>query len=125
MKWLSLFSVILLVVACFMPWVVIESREISLSGINAFNYGKPAYMHFFFAFCYAVFLFVPRSWAQFVSVFMAAFNLAWAVTNFLRVSACEAADCPDKQIGLYLLVISAFLMLLTALLIRQKTPAEA
>jgi hypothetical protein len=56
MKWIGLAAGVLLIVSCFSPWVVIESRQITISGIDATgtNFGKPGYLHLLFAI-----LFVP------------------------------------------------------------------
>jgi hypothetical protein len=52
MKWIGIAAAILLTISCFTPWVVIESKNITISGIDATgtNYGKPGYFHIIMAF---------------------------------------------------------------------------
>ena len=46
-KWTSLIAAIVLVIACFMDWIIVESRGIVISGVDAGGtaVGKPGYMH--------------------------------------------------------------------------------
>ncbi len=69
-KWIGLASVILLVVSCFTPWVVIESKNIVVSGIDtaSTNYGKPAYFHFVMALFFIVCLFSQVNFAQKIKI---------------------------------------------------------
>jgi hypothetical protein len=44
-----------------------------------------------------------------------ALNIAWAVRNFFIISMCREGECPEKQIGLWLVLIASSLMLIAAL----------
>ena len=48
MRWLAIVSAIVLITACFFPWVTVESKNIVVSGVDATgtSFGKPGYMHF-------------------------------------------------------------------------------
>lgn len=117
MKWIGLAVAALLVVSCFMTWVFIEERNISVSGIKAegTNFGKPAYFHFIMTGLFVVFSFIPRIWARQWNLLFTALNLAWAVRNFFKISACEGGDCPEREIGIYLMLAASILMLVAAL----------
>jgi hypothetical protein len=117
MKWIGLFGIVLLVVSCFMPWVFIASKNITVTGVDSTgtNFGKPAYFHFFFGFFFLIFHLVPRLWAKRVNLIIVALNTAWAVRNYFIVSSCRVGECPEKQAGLFLVIIACAIMLLAAL----------
>lgn len=117
MKWIGLLAVILLVVSCFTPWVIIQSKNIVVSGIDSAgtNFGKPGYVHFILSVFFIVFHFIQKLWAKRWNILIVALNIAWAARNFFIISMCREGDCPEKQIGLWLVLIASVLMLLAAL----------
>jgi hypothetical protein len=117
MKWIGLFAFILLVVSCFLPWVIIPSKNITFTGINLAikNFGGPGYFHFFFGFIFIVFHFIPRLWAKRCNLLVVALNIAWAIRNYFIISMCREGDCPEKQIGLWLVLLASILILIAAL----------
>jgi hypothetical protein len=117
MKWTGLISAIVLLVACFIPWVFIESRDITVTGTetNGTRFGKPAYFHFVMTACFLFFTLVPRVWAKRANLLIVALNLGWAIRNFFVITACQGGECPAKQAGIWLVLISSILMLISAL----------
>jgi len=117
MKWIGLFAVILLAVSCFLRWVIISSQNITVSGVDATgtNFGKPGYTHFLLGFFFLIFHFIPKLWAKRWNLVIVALNIAWAVRNYLIISMCREGECPEKKIGLWLVVIASALMLVAAL----------
>jgi len=113
MKWIGLAAAVLLVASCFTPWVYIVSRDITVSGIDATGttFGKPGYFHFLCAFFFLLFHFIPRIWAKRSNLLIAALNTAWALRNFFMIAACYGGECPERKIGLYLVLLSSLLML--------------
>jgi len=117
MKWVGLFAVILLIVSCFLPWVIIPSKSIIVSGVGSTgtNFGKPGYTHFVLSFFFIVFHFVPRLWAKRCNLLVVALNIAWAIRNFFIITMCREGECPEKQIGLWLVLLASALVLIAAL----------
>ena len=117
MKWIGLLAIILLVVSCFLPWVFISSQNITVTGVDATgtNFGKPGYIHFLVGFFFLIFHFIPKLWAKRVNLLVVALNIAWAIRNFFIISMCREGECPQKQIGLWLVLLASALMLLAAL----------
>ncbi len=117
-------AAILLVIACFIPWVFIESKNIIVTGIESSgtNFGKPGYVHFVFCFLFFVFHSMQKVWAKRWNVFVVALNGAWAIRNYFIISICVAGECPEKQIGFYLVAVTSLFMLLAALFseVKQK-----
>jgi len=117
MKWIGLMAVILLIVSCFTPWVIIPSKNIIVSGVDATgtNFGKPGYAHFLFSFFFIIFHFIAKLWAKRWNMIIVALNIAWAARNYFIISMCRDGECPEKQIGVYLVLAASLLMLIAAL----------
>lgn len=115
---LPLFVIAVLLVSCFLPWVSIESRGITITGVETTGtlYGKPAYFHFFWVGLYLCVLLFNNVWARRVAMVFAAFNLAWAARNFLLLPACQMGECPVRRIGLYLLLAASLALVFAGLI---------
>ena len=122
MKWIGLLATLALIIACFSPWVFIESKNITVTGIDATgtSFGKPGYFHFVLAAVYLVFHFTPRIWAKRMNLLVAALNIGWAARNYFLISACAGGECPEKKVALYIVLISSFLMMAAALFPKMK-----
>ena len=117
-SFLGLLAAILLIVACFYPWVNIPANQCVISGVDGgcSNYGKPGYLHFFFSSLYILFLFIARVYAKRLNLMVGALNLAWAIKNFLVIgNRCEGGECPVKEWGIYAVLIASTIMMLAAL----------
>jgi len=116
MKWIGVLAAILLVASCFTPWVIIESKNITVSGIDATgtNYGKPGYFHFIMVFFFLLFSFIQKIWAKRFNLIVVGLNLAWAVRNYFVITACSGGECPAKQSGFWLMLLSSVLLLVAS-----------
>ena len=126
MKWIGLGAVILLIVSCFLPWVIITSQKIIVSGVDSTgtNFGKHGYTHFVLGFFFIVFHFIPKLWAKRVNLLVVALNIAWAIRNYFIISMCRVGECPEKQIGLWLVLLASALVLIAALFPDVKLKEE-
>ena len=66
-------------------------------------------------FLFLVFHFIPRLWAKRWNLLVVALNIAWAVRNVIIISMCRDGECPEKQTGLYLVILASAIMLAAAL----------
>lgn len=116
-QWIALLAALLLAIGCFMPWAIIESQHLTLSGVDTTGtrFGKPAYNHFFLDAVILILTLVPKLWAKRVNLLFGVLNLGWAIRNFILFSRCEAGDCPSLQIGLFLILIASAILMLTIL----------
>jgi len=116
MKWIGVVAAVLLVISCFTPWVIIESKAITVSGIDATgtNYGKPGYFHFIFSFFFLLFTFIQKVWAKRFNLLVVAVNVAWAAKNYFLLTACAGGECPVSQIGLWLMLFASGVMLISS-----------
>jgi hypothetical protein len=126
MKWTGLIAVFVLIISCFLPWVVITSKNIVVSGVDSTgtNFGKPGYFHFLFSFFFILFTLIPRVWAKRANLLITALNMAWAIRNYFIISACRGGDCPEKYNGIYLLLLASALMMVSALFPDIKLPEQ-
>ena len=117
MKWIGIAAAILLIVSCFTPWVFIESKNITVSGVDATgtNFGKPGYFHFLMTALFLFLTFTQRIWAKRTNLFVTAINIGWVVRNYFMIAACQGGECPEKKIGIYMIVLSSILMLVSAM----------
>lgn len=116
-KLLGILAGLLLLVACFMPWVLIHSKGLVVAGMQAAgtSYGKPGLLHLFLLVFYIPFTLTNKLWAKRMNLLIVALNFSWMLRNFLIIGICRGGECPEKQIGIYLVLIACILMLLTAL----------
>ncbi|MCX8019342.1 MAG: hypothetical protein N2747_02475 [Chitinophagaceae bacterium] len=128
MKWIGLAAAILLIVSGFMPWVFVSSANLVISGVNSggTQIGKPAYFHFLMMFFFILFSLIPKIWAKRVNLVFVSLNMAWAIRNFLILSACHAGECPEKKTGLWLMLLSSVVVFVSALFpdVRIKSASE-
>ncbi len=113
----TVLGIIVLVVACFMPWMKIEDPALIITGVDTTGtrYGKPALAHFVLAAFILAVAFIPKIWAKRLGLLFAALNLAWGIRNFGVIPHCEAGVCPEKLAGIYLLLIASIVLMITAL----------
>ncbi len=125
-KWIGIAAAVAIVAAAFMPWVFIESRSMTLTGVDTTgtNFGKPAYVHFVFTALFLVFHLLPKLIAKRINIVVVALNLAWAVRNYFIIAACQGGECPVRQAGLYLALACSVLMLLAALFPDMEIPQD-
>ena len=117
LKWFGALAAVLLVAVGFYPWVIIESKNIIVSGMDAvkIHLGKPAFFHFIFSIFFLLFTFTPRVWAKRLNLLVVALNLGWAIRNYFIITACQAGECPEKQSAVYFIIPLSVLLLIAAL----------
>jgi hypothetical protein len=120
-KWISILAAIALIAACFFPWVIIESKNIIVSGVNVsgLKYGHYGYFLIPLAIIFILLQLINRIWAKRLNVAIGAliFTISFACMFIFR---CEYGECPVKQIALYILLASAIIVLVGSLLPDMK-----
>jgi len=115
-KWLGLCGVLIVIVACFTPWVYIESKQITVYGFYTVgtHFGKPGILHIFLAGLAAIVFCVDRLWAKRTNILICAIHVAIAIKNYILITSCFAGECPEKKIGIFLIAIGSVMMILAA-----------
>ncbi len=123
---LGIIAALSITAICYMPWVFIAGNNIVVTGLDSglTDFGRPGLMDIFLSCVCAVLFAVPKIWAKRTNVFIATLNFAWSIRNFILLTTCQAGECPEKQAGLYLLLIVSFTMLLMTFLPKIALPAD-
>ena len=113
-KWISLFAFVLLLVACFLPWTYHADVNQDFTGFySAKNmYGKPAKLLLVFAGITTLCAFVPVLWMKRTALLVGGLNVAYGIKNFLLFGSCYLGYCPEKKIGLFIMLIATILIFL-------------
>lgn len=121
-KQIGLLAAIGLIIACFFPWVYIESINTTITGINAenTNFGRPGIVSILFA-LFSISLFtIQKIWSKRVNLFVSTFNFAWSIRNFLLITQCSMGECPEKKLSIYATLICSFLILMMSMLPKME-----
>ena len=124
-KWVGLLAAIVYIGCCFLPWVIIQSKNIEVTGLKSegTNFGSPGYLGILLSILFIIFNFTPRIWAKRMNLAVVALQVGWAVRTYYILSVCRI-ECPEKQTGLYLQLVAALLMLVAALFPDMKIPSQ-
>ena len=124
LKITALLSAVVLFAACFFPWIHIASLAITVTGVEpaGTNFGKPGYFHLIMVVIFIACTLVQRVGAKRLNLLVTALNLAWALRNFFVIPACSGGECPVKLIGLWLVLLTSVVMLLSAMIPDIKLP---
>ena len=129
MRWVAILTAVILLTACFFPWVIVENKDLVFSGFNSNTreYGKPGIIHFFVTIVCIIFILINRNWSIRVAFFVSVLNIPWALRNFFLIAGCQGGICPQKQPALYIILITSFLFTIFIALMssKEKLPASA
>lgn len=125
-KWISLAASIILIVCCFMDWSYYPDLHKSFTGwVSERNvYGKPAKLLSFMAVFAVLAQFLPSLSLKRLNLLLMALNLAYAIKTFITYSRCYSVVCPEKQLGLYIMVIASVVLMVSAVLPSGKLKPE-
>ena len=118
-KWIGLLAAVVIVAACYMKWIYVPSVQLEIGGMHAngkHNFGRPGLMNIIMTILAALMFVLPFIWAKRVNLFFCAFNIAWAIRNYILLSKCYSGECPVKQSGLYILLAASLVMLIMAMM---------
>jgi len=117
-QWIGIAASLLLIAACFLPWAYYPDIQKEFTGFfsegNA--YGRSGKVFVFFAVLEIVFFLVPKIWAKRANILVSAMTIAFGVKSYILFTACYRGTCPDKRLGIFLVLIAPVIMLVAALL---------
>ena len=116
----------LLVISCFLPWAYYPDLHTSFTGFYSEQgiYGKPAKVFIFFALCCLAFILIDKVWAKRTCIFFAAFNMGYLIKTYVLFTSCYNTICPQKQYGLYLLILSSVILMIVSVFPNMKLKNE-
>ena len=121
-KWIGLAACIILIASAFLPWTYHEDLHKTFTGLYSEKniYGKPGKFFIFFAIISMALILTPKLWAKRTHLFLSALTLGYAVKSYILFTSCYNAYCPDKKIGVYLMIGSCIVILIVSILPDMK-----
>ena len=116
-KVIGLLGCALLMVSCFLPWTYYADLNKTFNGFfsEQNNYGKPGKFFIFFAIASVVLIYLDRIWAKRTHLFLSALNIGYLIKTYILFTSCYNTYCPQKKIGLYLLIISSVVLMIVSI----------
>ena len=120
MRWLAILTAGILITACFFPWISIEPKNFIVGGFFSSSdsrFGEPGLIHTILCGLYVLLVLSNRVWSIRTAFFVSAFNLAWAIRNYITISACSGGTCPEKHTALFVILIGSIVLIVLTPLI--------
>jgi len=116
-QFIGVAAALLLISACFLPWAYFPSLQKDFTGFFSQDnaYGRPGKIFVIFCSMAIVLYLIPRIWAKRTNMFVAAIVLAFAIKCFILYSSCYTGICPEKRIGIFLVLLASMIMVAAAL----------
>jgi hypothetical protein len=116
--WIGAAACVLLIIACFIPWTYHADVQKHFTGFysEAGTYGKPGKFIVFFAIASLLLLFVKKIWAKRVHIFVAGLLVAYTIKTYILYTSCYNAYCPEKKLGIYLVLALPVVIFIASLL---------
>ena len=126
LKWIGFAACVVLIIACFLPWTYHADINKTFTGFFSEQniYGRPGKFLTFYAIASAVLILLQKVWAKRVHLFFAALTLGYAIKTYILFTSCYNAYCPDKKIGIYLMMICCVVILVAAIFPDMKAPTK-
>ena len=117
LHWLGLAACLALIASCFMPWAYYADLHESFTGLYSYNnnYGRPGKLLILISGIVFVFMLLPKVWAKRTNLFLCALCVGYAIKSYVLYTSCYNAYCPEKKIGVYLMIISSVIMMIATI----------
>jgi hypothetical protein len=114
----GIIAALVLIASCFIPWTYYPDIDKTFTGFfsQANTYGKPGKAIIFFSVLSIILFIIPKIWAKRFNVLVTAITVAYCVRSYVLFTTCSGGVCPEKKVGIFLIVISSALMLVSSLL---------
>ncbi len=121
-KLTGLAACVLLIISCFLPWAYYADLHKSFTGFFTEQniYGKPGKVFVFIAVCSAILIYLDKIWAKRTLIFFVAINIGYLIKTYVLFTTCYSTICPQKEYGLYLLILSSILLVIVSLFPNTK-----
>ena len=122
MKWQRVTGIVacsILIIACFMHWAWYPDIQKFFTGFFSERnyYGRPGRLLSFFAGTGIIFYVLKKAWSDRLNLIFSALSMAYAITSFLRFSSSYDGFVPQRQAGIYIMLLAAALHLVMAVLL--------
>ena len=129
-KWLGVAACIGIISSCFMHWAYYPDvakhftgfdSQVPFKGSMVNYYGRPGFLLCFFAGFCLLFHLLPKIWAKRANLLFAGLCMAFAIKSYFTFTSAYVGIVPEKEAGIFLLVISSVANLIAVILF--KVPA--
>lgn len=106
-----------LIISSFLPLTYYPDIKETFTGFYTRDnlLGKPGYVFCFFSIISLIIIFINNPIAKYAGIGVAAVNLAFVIKTFTSFTVCYLGTCPQKLLGIYLLLLFAILLLVGTL----------
>jgi hypothetical protein len=120
--WAGITACMVLIISCFIPWTYHADVNKAFTGFfsEQNQYGKPGKFLITFGVISMLLIIIPQLWAKRVNLFLTAFTVAYAIKTYILYTSCYNAYCPDKKMGIFIMLFSTLVILLAAVLPNMK-----
>ena len=119
---IGLVACILLIISCFLPWMYYADPHIATEAQKTFTgfytyqnqYGKPGKLLVLIGVIVLVLMLLPKIWAKRANLFITALGVGYSIKTYVLFTSCYNAYCPEKKIGLFIMMASMLVLLVAA-----------
>ncbi len=117
-QWMGVAGALLIIAASFMPWAYFPDLQKEFTGFFSEHnrYGRPGKVLIFLSVIQIFLFLIPRVWAKRANLFVGAVAFAWGVKSYILYSACYRGTCPERRVGIFLVLGGALITLAASLL---------
>ena len=117
-QWIGVVAALVVIGACWMPWAWYPDLNKSFTGFfsELNRYGKPGKVLVFFSIISILLFLIPKVWAKRTNILVGGISVAWAIKSFISYTACYRGICPEKQAGIWLMLVASAVVVVMALL---------
>ena len=104
---------VLMIISCFVPWAYYADIGKNFTGFFSEKnmYGKPGMFIMFFAMSSIVLIYLNKIWAKRLHIILSAVNIGYLIRIYILFTSCYNAYCPEKRVGIYLLILSSVVLM--------------
>jgi hypothetical protein len=119
--WLGLGACVLMVISCFLPWVYFPNVGVTFTGIHVTKfpdgtyYGRAGYPIIVLTILITTCMLIPKIWAKRTNLFLCGLLIAYAFRTYNLFTGSLIDGEVINRAGIYLMLISATIMLVAAL----------
>jgi hypothetical protein len=117
-QWIGVGAAVLVMAGCFLPWAYFPDLREDFTGFfsEQNRYGRPGKVLIVFCGVEILLFLMPKIWAKRANLFTAAVTLAWSIKSYMLYTACYKGICPERRIGIFLVLGGAAVALAASLL---------
>ena len=129
-QWIGVGAAVLVIAGCFMPWAYFPDLREDFTGFfsEQNRYGRPGKVLIFFCGAEILLFLIPKVWAKRANLFIGAVTLAWSIKSYMLYTACYKGICPERRLGIFLVLGGAAIALVASLLpdlsVREEKVAD-